>query len=467
MKEKITPYLIIFLLFISFAQAQILPVQSTVQLIPPYSLRLSDYSTSALDRIFLNVLLIDVVEPTIQVRLKMHIENSAGLAIQNKDLVAGATPITLEGGIPTRLGNTDLRPYFELNNLIGITPQQYNASLPEGLYRFCFEVFDITSGRKLSRKDCTTVFLVLNDPPLLNLPSRGEQIVSRNPQNLFFTWTPRHLNATNVEYQFELKELWDRNTDPQTDFLKSPPLFETTTRATALLYGPGETQLLPNKKYGWRVRAVVNDGISEASIFKNDGYSEIYYFTYTDTCDEPKYILAESQGVTKENITWQIAGHEKYQLQYRKKGSPNDWFKGNTRNGAITIYDLEPGTTYEYRVGGQCIVDGPFVFSAVSEFTTTIAALENTVSNYNCGIQPDIDITNQELLSSLDVNKGFTAGDFDVTLQEVSGGNGIFSGKGYITVPYMRDAKIKVDFSNVKINTEYQLIEGVVNTTIQ
>ena len=93
--------------------------------------------------------------------------------------------------------------------------------------------------------------------------------------------------------------------------------------------------------------------------------------------------------------------------------------------------------------------------------------MENTVSNYNCGIQPDIDITNQELLSSLDVNKGFTAGDFDVTLQEVSGGNGIFSGKGYITVPYMRDAKIKVDFSNVKINTEYQLIEGVVNTTIQ
>ena len=320
MKEKITPYLIVFLFSISFVQAQILPVQSTVQLIPPYSLRLSDYSTSALDRIFLNVLLIDVVEPTIQVRLKMHIENSAGLAIQNKDLVAGATPITLEGGIPTRLGNTDLRPYFELNNLIGITPQQYNASLPEGLYRFCFEVFDITSGRKLSRKDCTTVFLVLNDPPLLNLPSRGEQIVSRNPQNLFFTWTPRHLNATNVEYQFELKELWDRNTDPQTDFLKSPPLFETTTRATALLYGPGETQLLPNKKYGWRVRAVVNDGISEASIFKNDGYSEIYYFTYTDTCDEPKYILAESQGVTKENITWQIAGHEQYQLQYRKKG---------------------------------------------------------------------------------------------------------------------------------------------------
>lgn len=467
MKVKGIRCLIVLLFFVSLTLAQVLPVQSTVQLIPPYSLRLSDYSTATLDRIYLNLLLIDVVEPTLQVRLKMYIENSTGLSIQSRDLVAGVSPIILEGGILERLGNIDLQPYFELNNLQGITPDQYNATLPEGLYRICFEVYDVASGRKLSRKDCTTVYLVLNDPPLLNLPSRSEYIVTRNPQNIFFTWTPRHLNATNVSYEFELKELWDRNSDPQTDFLKSPPLYQTITNATALLYGPGETQLLPNKMYGWRVRASVNDGISKASIFKNDGYSEIYYFTYTDTCDEPKYVLAESQGITKENITWQISGHELYQVQYRKKGSQNDWFKGNTKNSVITIYDLEPGTSYEYRVGGQCIVDAPFVYSQILEFTTAIAASENAVSNYNCGILPDIEITNREPLSSLELSKGFKAGDFDVILQEISGGNGIFSGTGYITVPYMSDAKIKVDFSNIKLNTEYQLIEGIVNTTQQ
>ncbi len=465
MKEKITPCLVISLFLITSIYAQILPVQSTTQLIPPYSLKLSDYSTATLDKIFLNIVLIDVLEPTIQVRLKMFIENSAGLSIQSRDLVTGASPITLEGGIPTRLGNLDLQPYFELNNLQGITPQQYNTTLPEGLYRFCFEVYDIISGKKISRKDCTTVYLVLNDPPLLNLPSRGEQVVVKNPQNIFFTWTPRHLNATNVEYEFTLKELWDRNTNPQTDFLKSPPLFETTTRATALLYGPGETQLLPNKTYGWRVRAYVSDGISKTSVFKNDGYSEIYHFTYNDTCEEPKYILAESEGMTKESITWEVSDHIQYQAEYRKKGSENDWFKGNTTVGTITIYDLEPGTTYEYRIGGQCINNGPYVYSAISEFTTSIAAVDNMVSNYNCGIAPDIKITNQEPLSTLDPGKGFTAGDFDVTLEEVSGGNGVFSGKGYITVPYMRDAKIMIDFNNVRINTEYQLIDGVVNTS--
>ncbi|GGX29408.1 hypothetical protein GCM10007384_33310 [Aquimarina muelleri] len=444
---------------------QILPVQSTAQLIPPYSLKLSDYSTATLDRIFLNILLIDIVEPTIQVRLKMYIENTAGLSIQNKNLVVGASPIILEGGIPTRLTNLDLRPYFELNNLQGITPQQYNTTLPEGLYRFCFEVYDNISGKKISKKDCTTVYMVLNDPPLLNLPSRDEQIAVKNPQNIFFTWTPRHLNATNVEYEFTLKELWDTNTDPQTDFLKSPPLYQTTIRATALLYGPAETQLLPNKTYGWRVKAYVDDGISKTSVFKNDGYSEIYHFVYTDTCEEPKYVLAESEGVTKENITWQVSDHKQYQVEYRKKGSQNEWFKGNTTRNTVTIYDLEPGTTYEYRVGGQCMSKGSYVYSTTSNFTTTIATTDDETSNYNCGIQPDIKITNQEPLASLDLGKSFTAGDFDVTLQEISGGNGVFSGKGYITVPYIRGAKIIVDFSNVKINTEYQLIEGVVYTS--
>ncbi|WP_378187381.1 fibronectin type III domain-containing protein [Aquimarina sp. W85] len=444
--------------------AQILPVQSTVQLIPPYSLRLSDYSTASLDRIYLNLLLIDVVEPTIQVRLKMYIENSYGISIQSKDFVTGATPIVLEGGVPKRLGNIDLRSYFELNNLQGISADRYSRLLPEGLYKICFEVFDNNSGRKVSRKDCTTVYLVLNDPPLLNLPSRGEHVVMRNPQNIFFTWTPRHLNATNVLYYFELKELWDSNLDPQTNFYKSPSLFTTTTNANALLYGPGQTQLLPNKLYGWRVKATVNDGISKTSNFKNDGYSEIYYFTYVDTCEEPMYVLAKSAGITKETIIWEISEHQNYRVQYRKKGSNNDWFDGETSSNSVTIYDLEPGTTYEYRVGGQCIKNGPFVYSQIYQFTTDIVSSSEVVSEYNCGIPPKINIENQELLASLDLSKGFKAGDFDVTLNEVSGSNGLYSGKGYILVPYMRNARIAVDFVNIKINTDYQLIDGIVNT---
>jgi len=59
----------------------------------------------------------------------------------------------------------------------------------------------------------------------------------------------------------------------------------------------------------------------------------------------------------------------------------------------------------------------------------------------------------------------FTAGDFAVTLLEVSGSNGVFSGKGFIKVPYLNDTKLAVEFENVKINSDYQLTDGLVKTT--
>jgi len=40
-----------------------------------------------------------------------------------------------------------------------------------------------------------------------------------------------------------------------------------------------------------------------------------------------------------------------------------------------------------------------------------------------------------------------------------------YSGRGYIIVPYLKDIKIAVEFNNVTINTDYQLISGVVETS--
>ncbi|MFL0073621.1 hypothetical protein, partial [Tenacibaculum maritimum] len=57
------------------------------------------------------------------------------------------------------------------------------------------------------------------------------------------------------------------------------------------------------------------------------------------------------------------------------------------------------------------------------------------------------------------------AGDFPVTIKQVSGSNGRFRGVGYIVVPYLADTKLAVSFTNIRINTDYQLIEGVVSTT--
>src|SRR5690606_328640 len=137
-------------------------------------------------------------------------------------------------------------------------------------------------------------------------------------------------------------------------------------------------------------------------------------------------------------------------------------------NEYVTLYNLEGGNTYEFRVGGQCNENAGYTYSQIYEFTT---ALTNQALSYNCGITPEIEITNRELLQSLAVNDVFTAGDFPVTVKRITGtpplgepeGEG-FSGWGYIVVPYLQDTKVRVSFNNIKINTDYQFIEGIIET---
>src|SRR5690606_22855672 len=57
------------------------------------------------------------------------------------------------------------------------------------------------------------------------------------------------------------------------------------------------------------------------------------------------------------------------------------------------------------------------------------------------------------------------AGDFPVTVKGIEGQDGIFSGIGYIVVPYLADTKIAVEFNNIRINTDYQLYAGTLYTT--
>ncbi|MCH2035217.1 MAG: fibronectin type III domain-containing protein [Tenacibaculum sp.] len=476
---------LVFLITIVFANlvnAQTLPVQVTPQLIPPHSVKISDYATITNEKLFVNILLTDVNEVGRRVRLKMYIEGQ-GLSIATLDNVAGAAPIFLDGGINLRLTNLDLQPYFQFNNLTGISPQQYNNPLPNGGYNYCFEVYDYFTGRRISQKSCTTVFLLQNDPPILNLPTRDNIVTATNPQNILFTWTPRHSNLNDVQYEFTLKELWDTQ-NPQANFLGSIPFYQTITRSTTLLVGPEAPQLISGKVYGWQVRAFVSDGINETSVFKNNGGSEIFWFKYLEDCRPPSFVLSQALTAESVKIEWQLSDHIKYNIQYRKKGfGDDDWFDVNSYTNEGTIFNLEPDTVYEFRVGGECTPLSGYAYSNIQEFTTPS---NDEAAYYNCGITPEINIDNQELLPSLKINETFTAGDFPVTPREVSGSNGTFSGWGYITLPFLENLKeiidaaniltsgevnigkytrIKVEFENVKINTNKQLIEGVVKTT--
>ena len=471
------------------ANAQTYPVQVTPQIVPPYSIKLSDYATTTSEKLFVNLLLTDINEIGRRVRLKMQIKGQ-GLTIISNDLIIGETPIFLDGGVNLRLSNLDLQAYFRQNNLTGITPQRFNTPLPNGPYEFCFEVYDYFTNRKISNNGCTTIYLIQNDPPILNLPFRDNVVTAMNPQNVIFTWTPRHTNAPNVQYEFTLKELWDIQ-NPQANFLGSVPFYQTTTQSTTLLVGPEAPQMLSGKMYGWQVRAFVSDGVEETAVFKNDGKSEIFWFRYLEDCTSPSFVISQALNSESVRVNWQLSDHIKYQIQYRKKGfGEADWFSTESYTNEGTIYNLEPNTIYEFRVGGECTPLSGYAYSNIQEFTTPS---NDEAAYYNCGFTPEIDISNTDPLPSLKPNDTFTAGDFPVVVREVSGGNGVFSGWGYVTLPFLENIKeiidavniatgaatneegggdvnvgkytrIKVAFEGIEINTSKQLIQGVVVT---
>jgi hypothetical protein len=94
-------YLVIVLTGISFyTQAQFYPVQSTPQLVPPYSVYLSDYATAGNEKLRVILVQRDLRQPSYQLRLVMSVELN-GKIIMRTSRTYNPPPINLNPGIPT------------------------------------------------------------------------------------------------------------------------------------------------------------------------------------------------------------------------------------------------------------------------------------------------------------------------------------------------------------------------------
>lgn len=461
-------YVLITLLIcgVCYVNAQSFPVQVIPQAIPPAPIHFSEYADASTTNspLRVQVILNDLSISNREVRLRVSFEGN-GIAFQSNEIVSGATPLFLEGGIPLVLTNSELAPYFKFENITGVSPSVYGQPIPEGTYQFCFEVIDVLSGNRLSQKSCATAIVFQNEPPFLLFPENRTNVEERNPQNIVFQWTPRHINVSNVEYELSLVEIWDNYVDPQAAFLSSPPIFTTTTTATTYVYGPSDPQLLSNKNYAWRIQAKAKQGIEEIGVFKNQGFSEIYMFSYAIPCHAPQAITHEVKGTHQANIMWEDFSTDvpEFTVRYRQKNgnAETTWFKSRTTSNWLTIWDLKPGATYEYQVNTTCGVSESD-WSFTKTFTTFIA--DSEAGLYECGISPEINLTNKEPLPQLQKNDVFKAGDFPVKVVEVSGSNGRFTGKGYVSIPYLENIRVAVEFTNVLVNTDKALAEGTVVT---
>ncbi|GHV14865.1 hypothetical protein FACS1894169_04660 [Bacteroidia bacterium] len=487
--QKFLLFVLVF--WVSLLNAQQYPVQVTPVLLPPYSLRLGDYATTSENKLQLQLLMKDLMEPSHRIKIRFSLESGVNstTVVQNNPFINGFQEITLYPGTPILLTNIDLRPLFQLENLTGINAVNYARPLPEGMYKFCFQVFDSGTGRALSAKSAAIAYLVQYEPPILNLPQQGEKVLKPGEfQNIVFQWMPRQM-APNTKYIFTLKELWDTQRDPVSGFLSSRIFCQEETYAPTLYYGMDKTALIPGKRYAWQVQAksgnpvVGNSATEDNGVYKNNGLSEIFYFDYTENCIVPIMLTAKNVGRGKTEIRWSMTGNSPgslYRIQYRRKGSTAEWAQQESYQDMCILTGLKDETEYEYRVGSVCgnlyqtdntsvitgsnATDYAYAFSEVQTFITDNKETSN--SNIQCGILPQVNISNKSpLQTALGTNEVFIAGDFPVTVLQSQGTSGTYTGYGYIEVPYLADTKIKVTFSNIQLNTDKQLIGGILETT--
>ena len=444
------------------ALAQYFPIHATVQWPAPQSPYLADYTTAGRDRLIVTLLNRDQQQPLLFAKLRLQLK-SGGFTAKNRE--EGAYPmLELNTGVPFRLTSIDLAPYLQPQNLQS-NGNLRNGLLPTGYAEISVQVIDYYTGRPLSDWNTARAYLDVKKPPFLNLPEQDAQVALRDPLFIRFQWTPRHQGLSGTEYEFVLKELPDNGVAPQSAFAYGQEIYRTHTRSTSLSYTHLDPLLLPNRRYAWQVRALAREGVNEVGMFEHGGYSEISWFTLNDQCDAPRGLKAQPR-FAKVDLSWsKVIGTTGYIVECRPKTKLNvyEWAQTEVAGEQLTLAQLKPGWTYEWRVGTRCTGNRP-VFSEVREFTLS-KYNENLLAD--CGKEPvRSDLTQEPHLGIRAGDVVTIGGDYPMTITEVTPlGDGWYAGKGKTRLKTIIDAPIALRFDRLRINVDKYQIDGTVEAS--
>jgi hypothetical protein len=367
-KQKII-YLILFiqLLFSNILLGQsYYPVHATVQFLPPYGVYLSDYYSGSRDKLIITLHNRDNQQPLQNVRLRFRLKGQGFIATSREEL--SYPQILLYSNEPLRLTTSELTSYLHPSNL-SIVGRLDNGRLPSGMLELSVQAVEYYTGHPLSSWHSGRAYIELNKPPLLNVPVKDESLSLNSPQYIRFQWYPRHQGLSSTSYEFVLKELPDNGVHPQSSFLYGNEIYRTETRSTTLLYTHQMPDLLPNKVYAWQVRAISTSPSADIN-FENEGCSEVWWFSLRDNIKSPSGLRSVPR-YAKVDLFWnRVSGSSGYVVSCRPKTSLGiyEWSTLNVNDDRVTISQLHPGWTYEWKVGTLSFNNSP-VYSEVAEFT--------------------------------------------------------------------------------------------------
>ena len=440
--------------------AQFYPIHAVVQWPSPQSPHLVDYYSGSRDRLIITLHNRDLQQPLLLARLRLQIKSNGFLAQTREEL--SYPQLELMAGVPTRLTATDLMPYLRPESLL-INGRLRNGQFPTGFTEISVQVVDYYSQQVLSSWHTARAYLDSKQPPMLNLPQRDEQVAYRDPLFIRFQWYPRHQGLAGTEYEFVLKELPDNGAAPQAAFAYGNEIYRTRTRHTTLNYTHLEPILLPNRRYAWQVQAIARDGVDELGLFEHGGFSEIYWFTLNENCPVPTGLKADPR-YAKVDFSWnRVVGATGYMLACRPKTSKDiyEWSEVQSYGERMTLAQLKPGWTYEWRVGTLCTGDKP-IYSAIQEVTLPKS---NVDLLRDCGKEPPRPNLSPD--PALDIQVGDTVtigGDYPMVITQLQGlGDGWYSGRGTTRLSSIIELpRVALRFDRLRINIEKRQIDGLV-----
>jgi hypothetical protein len=465
-KKLLLPFLLLFLhLTLS---AQTFPVQISTQLVPPFSGYIPDYAAPGNESFHVFMLFTDFSRPAYDVKLKIKIEGQ-GIVIQSPSWFYSG-PVTLEPGVPGLLSGTDLAGLLNENNLefSGITRQQYDLRkvLPEGFYTITITAYDYLNPLPVvvSNEGITQAWMVLNDPPYLNLPFCEDVIAVQTPQQITFSWTAMNLaapsSASGSEYTFELWELFPASQSPGNIIASTAPVFTYTTSQTIFNYGITEPPLVAGREYVWRVHA---HDLENRELFRNNGYSQLCTFTYGSTIEmlgniAQIHLNAQALSNRQARCWWDsLTIYAQYRIQFRKTNTAN-WFPLLTNHASLRIPDLEANTNYEAEVVGILANGEEGPVSNIATWHTP----EKTI--FNCGeSSPPPAQQNFHPLTQANTGMIWNIGQFEMIVTSLNSNSntaGWYSGLGKVVMPL--GWTVACSFSNLQVGEDHIIYSGEV-----
>lgn len=460
MKKLLFTFLI-FCFSVSLCLGQIHPVSLTLIQNNPLGPTFNHLSFASSDQIGVVLNLNDNSLIQLDVILEFEVKGPGFILKTNTSGLA--FPLTLTYGFPQYFRSGEISDYFLSTSWIysgNFNPFLYQQNLPEGYYEICVRVLDANHPHHpiISNASCINTFFNYENPPYLNLPLCNTSI---NPEfnSFIFQWSAvnNFSPLSEIKYHLEIWEYLPETYSLNQLILSSNPVFSVFTSDNFFEYSALEPNLVPGRKYIWRVKAIDQSGII---LFRNNGFSVPCEFRYGDlpSSDNLFSLQLNVQSLNPHNARaqWNFVSVAQYYQLYLRRQNTSNWFLNTAIGNELMLYNLEAGISYEAKVR---YVKGNDTsqFSNIVLFTTldpNQVACNSEVTAVSLGEFPPLQSAHPGMM--------FSIGQFEMEVIEIQPAsmNGRYTGKGRISV--YNAVPLAVEFNSVYVDQNLIIQEGTV-----